>query len=158
MIRTDAVRTTLRAPMRGAGFFRVAAAVLVLLAAFPIRLRYSFAVFGSFSILDVGLAALSVGVGLHLIATRKHLRTGDDTIALLLAVPFLICIFSLSWSEDLAATFRQIGIFAEAVIAYWVAVNVLRELSADTVFSYLALFVILLLLGSVLSLAQVPGF
>ena len=158
MTGTDTVSTTRRGRMRSAAFFNVAATVLVLVAAFPIRLRYGFAVFGSFSVLDVGLAALGVSIGLHMVATRRPLRTGDDAVALLLAVPFLICIFSLSWSEDLAATFRQIGIFAEAVMTYWVVVNVLRELSVETAFSYLALFVILLLFGSLLSLAQVPGF
>jgi O-antigen ligase len=65
---------------------------------------------------------------------------------------------SLAWSDDLVSTFRQIGIFAEAVVAYWVAVNVFAPLPASVSFRYLGLFLVLLLLGSILSLAQVPGF
>jgi len=147
-----------RVPPPRAGFFNAAAIVLVVAAAFPVRLRYSFAVFGSFTVLDVVFVLLSGATAFYLLITGEAPRTGDRKVALLLAVPFIICFLSLAWSDDAPATLRQVGIFSEAIVAYWVAVNVFRQMSTHRLFLYTAAFVALLLLGSVLSLIQVPGF
>jgi len=159
MTLPDSVSPSPRRGAPGAGpFTSTGATLLMLAAAFPMRFHYRFAVFGSFTLLDVVLAVLGIALGLRMLAAGQALRTGDGKVAFLLAVPFVICISSLVWTDDRAATFRQIGIFVEPVVAYWVAVNILYDISVERAFSYLAIFVVLLLLGSALSLAQVPGF
>ena len=115
---------TRRQDLHGGVFANAAAATLVLSAAFPIRLRYSFLVFGSFTLLDIGLVATGLAVALRMLATQRPLRTGEGTVAWLLMIPFLICVLSLGWTEDPTTTLRQIGIFAEAAAAYWLVVNV----------------------------------
>ena len=124
----------------------------------PLRLRYSIGVFGSFTLLDVAIVAIGFFTFVSLIIRGGSLRRGDPAVGLLLAVPLFVCALSIMWSDDLNATFRQSGILAEAVLAYWLAINLFRNITADGVFRYMALFVMLLFLGSLLSLLQVHGF
>jgi O-antigen ligase len=138
--------------------FPFTATALILAAAMPLRIRIGFAVFGSFTILDVALLLAAARVLFGSLSRYGRVPLGDRWITLLLAVPLAVCIVSLLWTEDLRATVRSIAIFAEAMVAYWVVLSVFGGLTANQLFTRVSLLVTLLLTGSLLSVLQISGF
>lgn len=131
---------------------------LLLAAAFPVRIRIPVLVFGSFSTLDLALVVAAPLTAFVLLVSHKRLSLGDTRAFVLLAIPVVLSVLSLAWTSDIAMTVLQIGFFSEALLAYWVLANVLAGIKPDTIMAGVGAFVILLLVGSVLSLVGVPGF
>jgi len=123
-----------------------------------VRFRIGFAVFGSFTLLDIVLVVAALRLLFGILASTGRVRIGDRRVTILLAIPFLVCVGSLAWTDDLTATLRSIGMFTEAMVAYWVVTNAFGSLRPPQLFSRAALLVALLLIGSMLSLLQVPAF
>ncbi len=144
--------------IRHKGGYPYTAGALILAAGFPVRIRLGFSVFGSLTLLDIVLAAAMLRLVFGVLANRGRVRLGDARVAILLTIPFLICVASLAWTMDVKATLRGIGIFTEAMVAYWAVTNAFADLATPQLFGRAATLVILLLAGSALSLLQVPGF
>jgi hypothetical protein len=133
------------------------ALVLVAAAAFPVRMRYAFLGFGSFTVFDLVVFAGAPLLLLRLLLAGR-LRVGDRSTFFLLGVPAAVCVLSLGWSQDRGATLYRAVFAVEALLGYLVAVNLFTELSARRIVRYLSALVALLILGGVLSLLGAPGF
>jgi O-antigen ligase len=136
---------------------RLYACLLVAAAAFPLRIYSEFAVFRSFSLLDVILACTALVLLLGLARTGR-LFVGDGFTFTLLAAPAAIAALSIAWSVQPAVSARYAVHSLEALVAYLAAVAAFRRQPARFVFSAMAWFVVALFAGSALFYLQVPGF
>ncbi len=152
------VRSTVTPLPSLTGRYRHTATILVLAAGMPIRFKIGFALFGSFTLLDIVLVAATLRLLFGTLLSHGKVQVGDRRVTALLAIPFLVCIGSVLWTRDLTATLRTTAMFAEAMVAYFVVTNSFAHLSSDMILARAALLIVLLLTGSVLSLLQVPGF
>jgi O-antigen ligase len=143
---------------RSATAYPYTASALVIAAGLPVRFKIGFAVFGSFTLLDIVLAVAALRLLFGILASGSPVRIGDRRVTILLAIPFLVCVASLVWTDDLRATLRAIGMFTEAMVAYLVVTNAFSGLRPAQLFTRAAMLVALLLIGSLLSLLQVRGF
>ncbi len=134
------------------------ATALVVAAGLPVRFKIPFALFGSFTLLDVVLVGAALRLFFGTLSQRGRLKVGHLQVTALLAIPVLVCVVSLIWTSDLRATVRAVAMFAEAMVAYVVAVNTLAGLRTQQLFARAGGLVVLLLLGSLLSILQIPGF
>ncbi len=136
---------------------RLLVLAVVLAAAFPFRIRRGVLGLNSFTLFDI--VALSSSLVLFArFAYAGRLRIGDRTTFLLLLSPLPASVLSLSWSQDRGATVYNIFLCLEATLAYLLGVTLCAPVPSARIVRYAGTFVLLLMLGSVLSLLSVPGF
>ena len=121
------------------------------------RLWITVGPFATVSIMDVALLIGSALLVLVLIA-RKQFDSGQPIVFSMLCVPLILSVISIVWSQDVELTVKWAFVNAESVIAYFLAVALFRGCAAKKIAWFMALFLVLCLLGSVLSALHVPGF
>ena len=136
---------------------RLCVCVLLAAAAFPLRVYGEFAVFRSFSLLDVTLVCAALILLLQLARTGR-VFVGDGLAFALLAAPAAIAALSIAWSVQPVVSARYVVHSLEALIAYLAAAAAFRGQPARFVFAAMACFVVALFAGSALFYLQVPGF
>lgn len=142
----------------GARGWRWLSLLLILCAAFPFRIRHEFLVFNSFSVLDIALLLTPILLLLVVLDRGGAFTLGDRWIGALLAVPIVLAVFSLLWSQDRAQTFYYLTNTVLAYSAYLFVVNVLLGQPPQFIARLMAGFVIVACLVAILSTLNVPGF
>ena len=138
--------------------YHIFAALLVICAAFPIRVWFCIGKFiPSFSILDILLFIGALIFILYIFITGKFYM-GDKIIFLLLCIPLIISFFSLIWTQDLIITIKWVIIFIEAIIIYLITVNLFNNFKSQVIMNYISLFVILCILTAAFGVLRIPGF
>ena len=137
---------------------KAGAALLLGAAAFPFRFYVELGFFRSFSVLDIVLVVAGLVLLLAVIRSDGKLFVGDHLVLTLLALPVLVAIASISWSDYPAVSVRYVTHSLEGLVAYLAVVGVMRNFSSRAVFRAMSGFLIALLVGSLLFYLQVPGF
>lgn len=132
--------------------------LLLACAAFPLRLRYGFGPFRSFSILDLFLLLTPLWLLLVNWERPQRLVLGNRTVFAVLALPLVLAVVSLAWSQSPPQTLYYIAQTVLALAAYLLAVNLLQYLPPATALRCLTVFVVAAVATAALSFARVPGF
>lgn len=138
--------------------WRWLALLLILCAAFPLRVRYEFLVFDSFSILDVVLLLTPILLLFVVLDRGGAFTLGDRGVGAVLAIPIVLATLSLIWSQDRAQTFYYLINMALAYAAYLFVVNVLSGQPPDFIARLMAAFVVVTSVVALLSTLNIPGF
>jgi O-antigen ligase len=136
---------------------RVGLCAVLLAAVAPYRVYGSFPLVESVSVLDAALLLAALGM------VARHAVVGptpgpDRRLVGLLAVLPALSVASLLWTDDLAATGRECLSYAEALLAFWYAVQQTRGVPAEVLVTWLRRLTYVLLVPPFLMLAHVPGF
>lgn len=135
---------------------RLALMALLLVAAMPVRIPINVPLVGSISILDVFLVLASATLILDL--PSRRLNWGYSSLPVLMAVPTVVSLMSVIWSDDRVATLNSTIVYLEGILAYLFVVRELEMLSPDRVVAYIRRFALLVTIPAVLLLLHVPGF
>src|SRR5829696_8142116 len=135
---------------------RLALMALLLVAAMPVRIPINVPLVGSISILDVFLVLASATLILDL--PSRRLNWGYSPLPVLMAVPTVVSLMSVIWSDDRVATLNSTIVYLEGILAYLFVVRELEMLSPDRVVAYIRRFALLVTIPAVLLLLHVPGF
>ena len=133
------------------------ALVSIIAIANPIRIWFPIGPFSSFSVLDVFLL-VTAAILLVTCRIRNTISIGDGLVLLCLSIPPLVTLLSSFWSIDLTATIKSTLVFFEALVAYFIAVNIFSSFRPENIMKYLYIFVFLTLIASFFTLLGVPGF
>jgi O-antigen ligase len=131
--------------------------LLVISGAMPLRVWASIGPFRSFSIFDLVIVAVGAWLAVNALRGRK-LSFGDAWVFQWLCVLPAAAALSILWTTSIQETLRSVVVYAEAIVAYITVCTGLAGRSSATVMRVGALFVLLVLLGSVLMMLFVPGF
>jgi O-antigen ligase len=132
--------------------------LLLICAAFPLRIRHSIWIFHSVSILDLFLLLTPLWL-LVVNWERPHqVALGARAIFTVLAMPLLLATASLAWSENPTQTIYYIIQTVLALSSYLLAVNLLQHMSQESIMRALALMILTAVATAAMALARVPGF
>ncbi len=131
--------------------------LVLLAAAMPVRFPVDVPLVHSISILDVFLIVGAWTLFVHVCVTRRF-TIGDPQLFGLLALPLVVTVISMLWSQDLTATARSCLIYLEGLVAYAFVIRETDGLRPEQILTYMKRFVYLLIIPGVLLLFHVPGF
>ncbi|HEV8559969.1 MAG TPA: O-antigen ligase family protein [Actinophytocola sp.] len=135
---------------------RIALMLVLIAAAMPVRIPAALPLVHSMSVLDILLWFAAVTLVLD--CAVRPLNVAYPQLFSLLFLPVFVCVVSLAWSQDPAATLRSTMIYVEGLVAYLLVVRELDGLPAGRVMTYLKRYTYLVMIPAVLLLLHVPGF
>jgi len=152
--------------------YQFAAVLLTMSLAFSYRIPTPGWIFGSVSLFDLTLIILSIlmlpffkfkiqdvtVMGMRQASAFNSQRIKERRLFLLLSLPLVVGVFSLSWAQNLIQPTKYLVSFAEAMLAYYFAVTVFTALAPNAAARAISGMVLLLLAGSLLSYLNAPGF
>lgn len=129
-------------------------AVFVLVLLFPLRFDYEWYFFSTISVLDPVLLFLLTGL-LLLVSLTGRLMVGERSVFIILILPVIFALLSLTWTVDAGETVKSIIVYGAAVIAYLIAVALFREWSVAKLLKTTVLASWILVVTAVFS--YIPG-
>jgi hypothetical protein len=133
--------------------------LLIATAAFAYRLEIPLWVFNSVCTYDLALFIV-----LPLLVEKMYrtnfsvMMLGDTRMFIILMLPLVASLLSLSWSQEIQSTIRCLLNYIEAILAFLIAVNIFGHLNSQAIIARISCLVFLILMGSVFSYLGVPGF